>query len=67
MVNSFTITKLIIPQVERFATKFSFNEGGFNVRLWEQAMQEMAAKSDEAQGNVWSFVCNTRINYIMCA
>lgn len=51
---------MIIPQVERFATKFAFNEAGFNIRLWEQAMQEMAAKSDEPQGNVWAFVCNTR-------
>lgn len=51
----------IIPQVERFTTKFAFNESGFNVRLWEQAMQEMAAKSEEAQGNVWTFVCNSRM------
>lgn len=58
---------MIIPQAERFATKFSFNESGFNVRLWEQAMQEMSAKSEQPQDNVWSFVCNTRINFNMCA
>ena len=40
---------MIIPQIERFASKFSFNADTFNVRLWEQAMQEMSAKADQAQ------------------
>lgn len=52
---------MIIPQIERFASKFSFNADTFNVRLWEQAMQEMSAKADQATGNVWSFVLNTKL------
>lgn len=49
MVNSSTITKLVIPQVERFATKFVFNN--MNVRLFDMAMAEMADKADSATGN----------------
>lgn len=49
----------IIPQIERFATKFVFND--LNVRIFESAMNEMATKSDEPTGNSWVFVCNTRM------
>ena len=60
MVNSFAITKLIIPQLERFATKFVFNK--LNVRLFEQAMDEMIAKCDNPQGNVFTYIVNTKMN-----
>lgn len=59
MVNSFTITKLAIPQIERFATKFVFNK--LSTRIWEQAMAEMADKADQAMGNTWTFVVNKRM------
>lgn len=49
----------LIPQVERFATKFVFNK--LNVRLFEQALAEMADKADSATGNSWVFVCNKRM------
>lgn len=59
MVNSYTITKLAIPQIERFATKFVFNK--LSTRIWEQAMAEMADKADQALGNTWTFVVNKRM------
>lgn len=55
----------IIPQIERFATKFVFNK--LTNRIWESAMAEMSAKADNALGNTWAFVVNTRINFHMCA
>lgn len=58
-------TEGIIPQAERFATKFSFNENCFSVRMWEAAMAEMAAKADNSQGNTWAFVCNTKMYNIV--
>jgi hypothetical protein len=48
-----------IPQIERFATKFVFNK--LSVRIWEQAMAEMADKADQAMGNTWTFVVNKRM------
>lgn len=65
VVNSLTVTIMIIPQAERFATKFSFNENCFSVRMWEAAMAEMAAKADNSQGNTWTFVCNTKMYNII--
>lgn len=59
MVNSFVITNLLIPQAERFATKFVFNK--LNVRLFEQAMDEMIAKCENPQGNHFVFVVNTHM------
>ena len=56
---------MIIPQVERFATKFVFNK--LNMRIFENAMNEMSTKCDEPTGNSWVFVCNTRIKNHMCA
>ena len=50
---------MLIPQIERFATKFVFNK--LSVRLWEQAMAEMADKADSALGNTWTFVVNKRM------
>jgi hypothetical protein len=51
---------LIIPQIERFATKFVFNK--LNARMFEQAMDEMIAKCDNPQGNVFTFIVNTKMN-----
>ena len=48
----------IIPQAERFATKFVFNN--MNVRLFDMAMAEMADKADSATGNNWVVVVNKR-------
>lgn len=59
MVNSSTITKLIIPQIERFATKFVYNK--LTTRIWEGAMSEMAAKCDNGTGNTFAFIVNTRL------
>lgn len=42
-------TEGIVPQIERFATKFIFNK--LNVRMFEQALDEMIAKCDNPQGN----------------
>ena len=53
-------TEGIIPQIERFATKFVFNK--LNVRMFEQAMDEMITKCDNPQGNVFTFITNTKMN-----
>ena len=52
-------TEGIIPQVERFATKFVFNK--LTVRIFEGAMNEMATKAESPTDNSWVFVCNTRM------
>lgn len=52
-------TEGIIPQVERFASKFVFNR--LNVRLFEKALSEMANKADNAEGNTFVCVCNRRM------
>ncbi|MEG0773670.1 hypothetical protein [Clostridium sp.] len=51
-------TEGIIPQIERFATKYVFNK--LTTRIFEGAMNEMATKADEPTGNSWVFICNTR-------
>lgn len=53
-------TEGIIPQIERFATKFVFNK--LNVRMFEQAMDEMITKCENPQGNVFTFITNTKMN-----
>lgn len=49
----------LVPQAERFATKFVFNK--LNVRLFEQAMDEMIAKCENPQGNHFVFIVNTHM------
>ena len=49
----------IIPQIERFASKFVYNK--LNVRIFEQALDEMIAKCDDPQGNHFVFVCNSQM------
>lgn len=58
-VNFSTITKMIIPQIERFATKYVFNR--LTTRIFEGAMNDMATKCDNATGNSFVFICNTRL------
>lgn len=50
---------MIIPQIERFATKYVFNK--LTTRIFEGAMNEMATKADEPTGNSWVFICNTKM------
>lgn len=52
-------TEGLIPQIERFATKFVFNK--LTTRIWEGAMAEMSAKADNALGNTWAFVVNSKM------
>ncbi len=47
----------VIPQIERFATKFVFNK--LNVGYFEKAMQALVAKSAKPQGNSYVLLCNT--------
>lgn len=49
----------IIPQIERFASKFVYNK--LNVRIFEQALDEMIAKCDDPQGNHFVFVVNSQM------
>ena len=51
-------TEGIIPQIERFASKFVFNK--FNVRIFEKAMNEMSTKCENPTGNTWVFALNSR-------
>lgn len=47
----------VIPQVERFATKFAFHK--LSVKLFNRAMAAMAAKCEKGTGNTWVFMVNT--------
>ena len=47
----------LIPQIERFATKFVFNK--MNVQYFEKALQAMVAKSEKGQGNTYVLMANT--------
>lgn len=47
----------VIPQIERFASKFVFAK--LNVGYFEKALQTMVAKSEKAQGNTYTLICNT--------
>ena len=50
-------TEGVIPQIERFATKFVYNN--LNVQLFENALNEIIAKCDNAEGNTLTFICNS--------
>lgn len=52
-------TEGIIPQCERFASKFVFNK--LNVRIFQQALDEIIAKCDNPQDNVITFICNSKM------
>jgi hypothetical protein len=47
----------LIPQIERFATKFVFSK--LNVAYFEKAMQAMTAKSEKPTGNNYIIIANT--------
>ena len=47
----------IIPQIERFATKFVFSK--LNIGYFEKALQAMVQKSTKPQGNSYMLLCNT--------
>jgi len=47
----------VIPQIERFATKFVFNK--LNVAYFEKALQAMVAKAEKPQGSTFVMISNT--------
>jgi hypothetical protein len=47
----------LIAQVERFATKFVFEQ--LNVEYFKKVIMAMVAKCDNPSGNVFTMVCNT--------
>lgn len=47
----------LIPQIERFATKFVFNK--LNVGFFEKAMQTLIMKSEKPQGATFTLICNS--------
>lgn len=48
---------MIIPQIERFATKFVFAR--LSVSFFQKAIQAMVAKASKATGNDFMFIINT--------
>lgn len=48
---------MIIPQIERFATKLLFSR--LNARWFNKALQIMVTKSEKPTGNKFIFICNT--------
>ena len=49
----------VIPQVERFASKYAFNN--FTIQVFQAAMSAMAEKAEQPTGNHWIFICNERM------
>ena len=47
----------LIPQIERFASKFVFVN--ITAKLFNNAMAQMVAKSEKATGNTFAFIVNT--------
>lgn len=47
----------LIAQIERFANKFVFSR--LNTKLFNKAIQALVAKCEKAQGNVFTFICNS--------
>ena len=50
---------LVIPQVERYASKYAFNK--FTIEVFQAAMNAMAEKAEQPTGNKWVFICNERM------
>ena len=50
---------LVIPQVERYASKYAFNK--FTIEVFQAAMAAMAEKAEQPTGNKWVFICNERM------
>ena len=49
----------IIPQVERYASKYVYND--FTISVFQAAMAAMAEKAEQPTGNSWVFICNERM------
>lgn len=45
---------LVIPQVERYASKYAFNK--FTIEVFQAAMNAMAEKAEQPTGNKWVFI-----------
>lgn len=50
------ITKLLIPQIERFASKYKYAK--MNINVINTMMSSMVMKSANAQGNHYTFILN---------
>ena len=48
----------VIPQVERFASKYAFAK--LNESVFQTVMATMGQKSMKSTGNTWVFICNQR-------
>lgn len=44
----------VIPQVERYASKYAFNK--FTIEVFQAAMNAMAEKAEQPTGNKWVFI-----------
>lgn len=49
----------VIPQVERFASKYTFNK--LTIQVFMDAMSAMAEKAEQPTGNHFVFICNERM------
>lgn len=49
----------VIPQVERFASKYAFNK--LTIKVFMDAMSAMAEKAEQPTGNHFVFICNERM------
>lgn len=49
----------IIPQVERYASKYAFNN--MTIQVFQDAMSAMAEKAERPTGNHFVFICNERM------
>ena len=68
LIGNYKITKLIyigdglIPQVERFASKYVYNNKP-TPEIFNTIMQTMNEKAEKATGNKYLFVCNEKLWY----
>lgn len=58
MVNSFTVTITIIPQVERFASKYAYTK--LTVSVFNTVLATMNEKATKPTGNKYMFIINER-------
>lgn len=57
-VNSYMIIKLIIPQVERFASKYAFAK--LTIEVFHTVLAALNEKANNPTGNKYVFICNER-------
>lgn len=48
----------VIPQIERFASKYKYATGKLNINVINTVMDQMTAKSANSQGNHYTFIVN---------